>query len=127
RLKAFINLINNQNKSQIKYRELFDSTLYLLLRKYSTTAYKKSKFLPTNSDLQNQLDAAITPLTKDHNAVKTVSVEGQIQSKLSRYSESLNKTVEFDLLDAQQIMQDENTPHWCKRIFNLFYSLDNLV
>ncbi|WP_238716254.1 hypothetical protein, partial [Streptococcus suis] len=73
------------------------------------------------------LDAAITPLTKDHNAVKTVSVEGQIQSKLSRYSESLNKTVEFDLLEAQQIMQDENTPHWCKRIFNLFYSLDNLV
>ncbi|MGE9833465.1 hypothetical protein, partial [Streptococcus orisratti] len=109
RLKAFINLINNQNKSQIEYRELFDSTLYLLLRKYSTTAYKKSKFLPTNSDLQNQLDAAITPLTKDHNAVKTVSVEGQIQSKLSRYSESLNKTVEFDLLEAQQIMQDENT------------------
>ncbi|HEL2331883.1 TPA: hypothetical protein TZM76_002138 [Streptococcus suis] len=127
RLKAFINLINNQNKSNIEYRELFDSTLYLLLRKYSTTSYKKSKFLPTNSALQNQLDAAVTPLTKDHSAVKTVSVESQAQLRLSRYSESLNKMVEFDLLDAQQIMQDENTPHWCKRIFNLFYSLDNLV
>ncbi|RRN48400.1 hypothetical protein [Streptococcus suis] len=126
RLKAFIHLINSQNKSHLKLNELLDSTLYLLLKDYSVIPSTQSEYLPSKSVLQELLNSPNTELTKDHQCATSVTIEGQTQIIFSRFSQSLNENIETDMELVQQILQDENTPHWCKRIFNLFYSLDFL-
>ncbi|MBY4764638.1 hypothetical protein [Streptococcus uberis] len=127
RLQAFIILINNQVDLSPDFDELFGSIIYLLLKKYDTfSSQYSSQLLPTDSDLKKLLESSITPLSKDHNLAEPVTKDGFTQIIFTRYAKSLGRNVEMDLQAIQDIVNDEETPYWCKSILSLFFSLDNL-
>ncbi len=128
-LEALINLLSAQNTTNVNYKKLLDSVLFLLLRENreikieDTIIYKY-----TNNFLHNIKNATVSNLSEFENIVHSHRDDGNIDIAY-RFKDLLSDTGYSDIIQSNynQLMQTDDFDYYIpKQIFKTFAIKDSI-